>query len=175
MTRVAPRENPTEDEILAIAAAKRKLVGAWLVINDAPDPATVAERKLVDHLVVAQMAAAEVAPAGELPARKRAETLGVTPADIKALLPTFAGILGGLPVDPERRIRAIDRLVRRGDGLVVVLSGLLALYSGLAALYFGKMFGTAEDYLAAFLWGLTAAGAVDLLAQALRTRLSPLA
>jgi len=174
VTRVAPREDSTPDETLAVAAAKRKLVGAWLVINDAPDAGTVAERKLVDHLIAAHMAAAEVAPADAIPAGARAATLGAVPLEIKALLPTFGGLLGELPADPARRIRAIDRLVRRGDLLVVVLAGLLALYSGLQALYFGKAFGTAEDYLAAFLWGLTAAGALDILGQALRTRLSPL-
>jgi hypothetical protein len=173
--RVAQRGNSTEDETLAVAAAKRKLVGAWLSINDAPDAATVAERKLVDHLVAAQMAAAEVAPADAVPAGARAPTLGAPSIPVEVHIPTFAGILAGLPADPERRVRAIDRLVRRGDTLVVVLAGLLALYSGLEALYFGKTFGTWADYLSAFLWGLTAAGALDLIGQALRTRLSPLA
>jgi hypothetical protein len=161
-----------------VLAARRKLIGAWLLLAEAPDVETVEERNLLAHFGEAIAAAAELSRPARVAEGPPDALAGVTDdVDEKAEAEERGVLLGGLhdlPSDPQQRLAEIGRRVRVGDTVVVVGAAALALYSGLEALYIDKTFGTFEDYLAAALWGLVTAGALDALGQALQTRLSSL-
>ena len=160
--------------------AKSKLAGSWVVLSEAADSDAVADRKLDDRFTEALVLAAGLPAARQVSApvvrgRASAATATAAPTIVRMpVLPTFGSIVGRLPTTSTARLRVLRNTIRWADWVQILVAALLAIYSGLAALYWGQTFGGWQDYVAAFLWGSITAGAIDAVAEAIRTRVGPI-
>ena len=184
--RAAARVEAVESATLSatdrerVVEARGRLKGAWQQLWEAEDAATIAERELAEAVEEAVASAYRLAGVSPLPEeraegrraalREGGETLTLTVPSV--LPPVAAGELGRAPVAGEARVKWLRGAVRRGDGWQMLLAGAAAVYTGLEAQYFGHSFGGPWDYVKAFAWGLTATATLDLLAEALRQRVS---
>lgn len=168
-----------------VAEARRKLVGAWLLLSEAEDADAVVDRDLIVRLSAAVALAAEAAGIPKAPSAPREALTGVEAEAFEQgagtlarlalpVLPTFGGIVATLPRTTRPRIKALRKTIRYTDWLQIAFAAAVALYTGLTALYWDKAFGGWQNYVAAFLWGSITAGALDALVQAIRTRVAPL-
>lgn len=165
-----------------VEAAEREMTGVWDGLWRIQDQAALEESKLRQELMKALTSVAELTAVGDRPQRRRSlgeraeeAALGVERVDVArfdSLLAPVVSEVGAEAGDPATELRKIESAIRRGDTVQLIVTAAIAVYTGLQALYLGKVFGdTPADYLAALLWGVTTAGALDLLADALRTRL----
>ena len=171
------------EDMPIVAEARRKLVGAWLLLTEAGSVDAVIDRDLLENLYEALALAAETAGIVSSPeATKDAaptETENVAddmPASLLLPpLPTFEGVVAALPTAIRPRIAMLTRTIRFWDGVQFAVAAGLTFYSGLLAMYWSDAtFGGWQDYVAAFLWGSIGATVLDALAQALRTLIAPI-
>ncbi|HEX8084325.1 MAG TPA: hypothetical protein VF529_08540 [Solirubrobacteraceae bacterium] len=155
-----------------------RVKGRWRQLWSAPDETTIRGRGFIEELVAALDDVASLAdiqappperPTGPFTAGADA-TYDRAPSLAATMLPT-ARVVSRVTGGPATRVRKLRNALLVGDLWWALFAAALAAYSGLEALYIDKAFG-GWDALAAFVWGATAATAVDLVASALRTLLA---